>query len=261
MSAKNHGGQRSSITRDVTEKEIFEELQRINTAFNGVASYFKHVSPPANEREQGRRDRIVRIAREMTLAAMSVRLKKTAPNIYRAVLLEGTKYTEEKIQNRDVNFAITIPKRPPTFARFLARASIPVVFQVILRRLRTRWKATPKVIILGDHYVDRAGRYGELQHRGNLRWQQTIHYRTQAVLRVASIIEKGADRFVNPLGGVLSVQTYPTLTPSQARQLVLKLKTPVRVTHALLGFYQRMTPRQLKELIRESKKQPPAAAR
>jgi len=183
----------------------------------------------------------------MTLAAMSVRLKQTDPNIHRAVLLEGTRYAEEKLQNREPDFKITIPKSPPTFERFVARASVQVVFRVISRRLKSRWENTPSFARLRGHYVNRTGRYTERQHQGNLRWQETVSYRTEAVMRIASIFERGAARFISPTG------TQPILSESEARQWVIKLKTPNHIAYAILAFYQSMTPRQLKELMREAK--------
>ncbi len=239
-------GKRRSIAHELTEEKILHELRRLNSIVRGIGDHYKDTMPSEDPREHERRRKILNEARMMTLAAAIARLQMTEPTIHRALLLGGEEYA----------------KKPPTFQRLIARASVSVLYNAVLKRLKKRWNIVPNSdYFLRSHYVSHKRRYGESQRAGNRRRQSMVQHRTKQVLNVASIFEQKMKKYIKPAGDVLQNGNFPTVTESLARQWVVRLKTPAAIAQQLFAYHSRMSPRQFKELLGEAKRELAASSR
>jgi hypothetical protein len=249
-------GKRRSIAHELTEEKILHELRRLNGIVRSIGDYYKDTMPSEDPREHERRSKILNEARMMTLAAAMTRLRMTEPTIHRALLLGGEDYASARIEGRNVEFKIKIPKKPPTFQRVIARASVSVLYNAVLKRLTKNWNIVPNSdYFLRSHYVSHKRRYGESQRAGNRRRQSIVQHRTEQLMKIASIFEQKMKKYIKSSGDLLQSANFPTVTESRARQWVVRLKTPAAIAQQLFAYHSRMSPRQFKELLREAKRE------
>jgi hypothetical protein len=236
---------RRHVTVVVTEESIAKEIEFVLNHLAGAERALMPVPAAEGEEAKGkeeeerrRRQEIIGDAAKRMFVAGLLCLKASKPRQYSALATAAMRYVREKIEHGTAAFTVRKPRGPKAFGEWMLGTSILAAYEEIVRQLQDAWTKPPSIqprpLPAG---FGRNPRYGKRQYLGTLRRQQRDADRVDAVKRDAEAVLK------MPVSDRL------------ARQWVVELKTPARIALMMLGRFCKRSPRAMKDLLNQARKQ------
>jgi len=203
--------------------------------------------PPGDEAEKQDRNQLLLLG--ITTAGLGglVYLRHHHPAIHRQVVGAALRYTEDRIMKRPARFKIRALNKDDQFWGRARNLSHQAAHQFLLPRLRAALKIRSSAPPMpAARIASSARRYGEAQHAGFRRREQSIQLRAQAVCDIAAELLKGQ------IGGIAPEQD---VTLEIAQRWVRSGKKPAEVSCEILALWCGESARRIKQTIDKATRQ------